>query len=75
MGGAVDDAYNREMDIQDEITRYSMLDNKILVEYTAKSCSPKIISIRKYFKIHNRLSDKQRYCLALWAYEHQFDDC
>jgi len=73
MGDAADDAYDREMGIQEEITRYSMLDDEILVEYTAKSRLPKIISIHKYFKIHNRLSNRQRYCLAVWAYEHQFD--
>lgn len=42
-----------------------MSDEKLYSE-TAMARTEKLKSIRKYYKTHNYLSDKQRWCLAKW---------
>lgn len=50
--------------LQDEIAYMLKKSDDELREATARSRTPKIASIRKW---SGKLSDKQRYCLALWA--------
>lgn len=70
MGDAADDAYDKAMEEYEDILLYLSCTNKELVEFTKMSRSPKIMGIRHYYNSYSQLTEKQRFCLANWAYEH-----
>jgi len=67
MGEAADMAYDAVMDMANDFndSMHWILDqgDDYLRETTARSRSPKIMSIRKW---PYPLTDKQKWCLALW---------
>ena len=70
MGDAADDAQDREEALAAMFEfQYLSLSNEELFKYTSRARNPKIVSIRKWWKEHQKLSDKQRYCLAMWLWE------
>ena len=71
MGDMTDWYYDQEMDARyefEEEMEYLMSDEVDLRQLTAASRSPKIMAIRKY--PFAPLSYKQRWCLAMWVYNH-----
>jgi len=70
MGDAADDARDREEKLKLIFEEeFLSLSNKELFKDTARARKPKIISIRKWYKKYGKLSDKQRFCLAVWLWE------
>ncbi len=69
MGYMADLAYDAEMDMlyefEDDMLWLLDQGDDYLREGTAKSRSPKIMSIRKWVR---PLTDKQRWCLAHWIW-------
>lgn len=45
---------------------YLEMSDEELYQASSGTRNEKLKSIRKYYKTHSRLSDKQRYCLAAW---------
>jgi len=76
MGEIADDLIDRmwdeyyDDDSTSTIRYYLSLHEKELRELCKKPKSKKIISIRNY---HQPLSERQRYCLAVWAYKYTLD--
>ncbi len=69
MGDMADLAYDAEMDMlyefEDDMIYLLEQSDDYLREGTAKSRSPKIMSIRKWTR---PLTDKQKWCLAHWIW-------
>jgi len=70
MGDAADDAREAEerfeLEMHERMQSVLGLSNDELYEETAKARKPIICSIRRFWKEKQRLSDKQRYMLAMW---------
>ena len=72
MGDMADMAYNQVEREQGEIFGLLSETDAELFKRSAGARHAVVKSIRKYFTERGKLSDKQRYVLAMWILQHKF---